>query len=213
LFDKCQVRDKVKTFVRRAQKEFGLQIKKMRSDNGTKFKNTQVEEFLDEEGIKHEFLTPYITQQNGVVERKNRTLIDMARTMLDEYKTLNLFWCETVNTAYHAINRLYLHKKLKKTSYKLLTGNKPKVSYFRVFRCKCFILNKRSKTSKFAPKVDEGFLLGYGSNEHAYRVFNKTSGSIEIAIDVTFDEFNSSQVEQVDSSVVGKEDPPCEAIK
>jgi hypothetical protein len=62
LFDKCQVRDKVKTFVRRAQKEFGLQIKKMRSDNGTKFKNTQVEEFLDEEGIKHEFLTPYITQ-------------------------------------------------------------------------------------------------------------------------------------------------------
>jgi hypothetical protein len=137
----------------------------------------------------------------------------MARTMLDEYKTSNLFWCETVNTAYHAINRLYLHKKLKKTSYKLLTGNKPKVSYFRVFRCKCFILNKRSKTSKFAPKVDEGFLLGYGSNEHAYRVFNKTSGSIEIAIDVTFDEFNSSQVEQVDSSVVGKEDPPCEAIK
>ena len=59
LFDKCQVRDKVKTFVRRTQKEFGLSIKKMRSDNGTEFKNTQVEEFLDEEGIKHEFSTPY----------------------------------------------------------------------------------------------------------------------------------------------------------
>jgi hypothetical protein len=54
-----QVRGKVKTFVRRAQKEFVLPIKKMRSDNGTKFKNTQVEEFFDEEGIKHEFLTPY----------------------------------------------------------------------------------------------------------------------------------------------------------
>jgi transposase InsO family protein len=59
LFDKCQVRDKVKTFVRRAQKEFDLPIKKIRSDNGTEFKNTQVEEFLDEEGIKHEFSTPY----------------------------------------------------------------------------------------------------------------------------------------------------------
>ena len=59
LFDKYQVRDKVKTFVRRAQKEFVLPIKKMRSDNRTKFKNTQVEEFLDEEGIKHEFSTPY----------------------------------------------------------------------------------------------------------------------------------------------------------
>jgi len=90
LFDKCQVRDKVKTFVRRAQKEFGLPIKKMRSENETKFKNTQVEDFLDEEGIKHEFSSPYTPQQNGVVERKNWTLTDMARTMLDEYKTLDL---------------------------------------------------------------------------------------------------------------------------
>ena len=121
--------------------------------------------------------------------------------------------CHAVNTACHAINRLYLHKKLKKTSYELLTGNKPKVSYFRVFGCKCFILNKKSKTSKFAPKVDEGVLLGYGSNEHTYRIFNKTSGRVEIAIDVTFDESNGSQVEQVDSSVVGKEDPPCEVVK
>jgi hypothetical protein len=213
LFDKCQVKDKVKTFVRRAQKEFVLPIKKIRSDNGSKFKNTQVEEFLDEEGIKHEFSTPYTPQQNGVVERKNRTLIDMARTMLDEYKTPDIFWCEAINTAWHAINRLYLHKKLKKTSYELLSGNKPKVSYFRVFGCKCFILNKRPKTSKFAPKVNEGFLLGYGSNEHAYRVFNKTSGRVEIAVDVTFDESNGSQVEQIDASVVGKDDLPQEAIK
>jgi transposase InsO family protein len=86
LFDKCQVKDRVKTFVRRAQKEFDLPIKKIRSDNGSEFKNTQVEEFLEEEGIKHEFSTPYTPQQNSVVERKNRTLIDMARTMLDEYK-------------------------------------------------------------------------------------------------------------------------------
>ena len=128
----------MKTFVRRAQKDFSLPIKKMRSDNETKFKNTQVEEFLDEEGIKHEFSTPYTPQQNGVVERKNRTLIDMARTMLDEYKMSDIFWCDADNTTCHAINRLYLHKKLKKTSYELLTGNKPKVSYFRVFGVQVF---------------------------------------------------------------------------
>jgi transposase InsO family protein len=184
----------VKILVRRTQKEFGLPIRKVRSDNGTEFKNILIEEFLDEEGTKHEFLTSYTPQQNGIVERNNRTLINMARTMLDEYKTSDLFWCDVVNTACHAINRLYLHKKLKKTSYELLTGNKPKVSYFRVFGCKYFILNKKPKTSKFAPKVDEGF-LGYGSNEHAYRVFNKTSGRVKIAVDVTFDESNGSQVE------------------
>ena len=121
----------------------------------------------------------------------------MARTMLDEYKTPDIFWCKAVNTTCHAINRLYLHKKLKKTSYELLTGNKSKVSYFRLFGCKCFILNKKPKTSKFAPKVDECFILGYGSNEHAYHVFNKTSGRVETTIVVAFDESNGSQVEQV----------------
>ena len=143
VYDKSEVQGKVKTFIRRAQREFRLPIKKVRSDNGTEFCNTNVEEFLDEEGIKHEFSAPYTPQQNGVVERKNRTLIDMARTMLDEYKTLDNYWAEAINTACHAINHLYLHKYYKKTSYELLTGNKPKVSYFRVFGCKCFILNKK----------------------------------------------------------------------
>jgi hypothetical protein len=64
-------------------------------------------------------------------------------------------------------------KKLKKTSYELLTGNNPKISFFIMFRCKCFILNKRPQTSKFASKVDEGILLGYGSNECAYHVLTK----------------------------------------
>ena len=66
-------------------------MKKIRSDNGSEFKNLQVEEFLEEEGIKHEFSAPYTPQQNGVVERKNRTLLDMARTMLGEFKTPERF--------------------------------------------------------------------------------------------------------------------------
>jgi transposase InsO family protein len=138
--------------LRRAQNEFGLRTKKLRSNNGIEFKNSQIEGFLEEEGIKHEFSSPYTPQQNGVVERKNRTLLDMARTMLDEYKTLDRFWSEAIN-----INRLYLHRILKKTSYELLTGKKPNDSYFRVFGSKCFILVKRCRKSKFAPKDVEGF--------------------------------------------------------
>jgi hypothetical protein len=80
-----------------------------------------VEEYLEEEGIKHEFSAPYTPQQNGVVERKNMMLIDMARTMLGEFKTPERFWSEAVNTACHTINRVYLHRLLKKTSYELLT--------------------------------------------------------------------------------------------
>jgi transposase InsO family protein len=121
LQEKSQTQETLKEFLRRAQNEFGLRIKKIRSDNGTEFKNSQIEGFLEEEGIKHEFSSPYMPQQNGVVERKNRTLLDMARTMLDEYKTSDQFWAEAVNTACYAINRLYLHRILKKTSYELLT--------------------------------------------------------------------------------------------
>jgi hypothetical protein len=79
----------------------------------------------------------------------------MARTMLDEYKTFDQFWADAVNMAYHAINRLYLHKLLKKTPYELLTGNKSNVSYFTVFESKCYVIQKRSNSSKFTPKVYE----------------------------------------------------------
>jgi hypothetical protein len=104
----------------------------------------------------------------------------MARTMLDEYKTSDRFWAEAVNTACYAINRLYLHRILRKTSYELLIGKKPNVSYFRVFGSKCFILVKR------------------GRNTRAYRVFNKSTGLVEVSCDIVFDETNGSQVEQVD---------------
>jgi transposase InsO family protein len=121
LQDKSETQGTLKRFLRRAQNEFELKVKKIRSNNGSEFKNLQVEEYLEEEGIKHEFSAPYTPQQNSVVERKNMTLIDMARTMLGEFKTPERFWSEAVNTACHAINRLYLHRLLKKTSYELLT--------------------------------------------------------------------------------------------
>jgi hypothetical protein len=87
---------------------------------------------------------------------------------------------------------------LNKTPYEIITHKKPNVHYFRVFwckcfRCKCFILNKKPKASKFASKVDKGFLIGYGTNKHAYRVFNKTTGCVETMVDVKFDESNDSQ--------------------
>jgi hypothetical protein len=198
LKEKSQTQETLNGFLRRAQNEFGLRIKKIRSDNRTEFKNSQIKGFLEDEGIKHEFSSPYTSQQNGVVERKNRTLLDMARTMLDEYKTPDQFWAEAINTVCYSINRLYLHRILKKTSYELLTSKNPNVSYFRVFGSKCFILVKRGRKSKFAPKVVEGFLLGYDSNTRAYRVFNKSTGFVELSCDIVFDETNGSQVEQVD---------------
>jgi hypothetical protein len=140
------------------------------------------------------------------------TLIDMARTMLGEYKMPEWFWSEVVNTTCHAINQLYLHHLLKKRSYKLLTGKKPNVSYFRVFGSKCYILVKRGRQSNFAPKAIEGFLLGYDSNTKAYRVFNKSSGLVEITSDIVFDETNGSTREQVDLDDIYEDEVPTAAM-
>ena len=89
-------------------------MKHIRSDNGTEFRNTDIEDFLDDYGITHEFSAAYTPQQNGVIERKNRTLIEMNITMLAEYKTPIRFWVEAINTVFHIINKVYLHKFLKK---------------------------------------------------------------------------------------------------
>jgi hypothetical protein len=172
-----------------------------------------VDEYLEEEGIKHKFSAPYTPQQKSVVERTNMTLIDMARTMLGEYKTPERFWSKTVNTACHAINWLYLHRLLKKTTYELLTGNKPNVSYFHVFRSKCYILVKRGWYLKLAPKVVEGFLLGYDSNTKSYRVFNKSSRLVEITSDIVFDETNGSPREQVDLDDIDENEVPTTAMR
>ena len=98
LRDKSEVQGIFKKFARRAQNEFDIKIKRVRSDNRTEFKNTNIKEVLDEEGIKHEFSVPYTPQQNRVVERKNRMLIKAARAMLDEYKTPTNYWAKAVNT-------------------------------------------------------------------------------------------------------------------
>ena len=96
---------------------------------------------------------------------------------------------------------------MEKTPYELLTRNKPNVKYFRLFGCKCFILNKRERLEKFQSKTIEGIFVGYGSNSHAYRVYNKSNGCVVETCDVVFDEFNGSHGEQVDLSDVGNEDP------
>uniref|UniRef100_A0A8I7BEB6 Integrase catalytic domain-containing protein n=1 Tax=Hordeum vulgare subsp. vulgare TaxID=112509 RepID=A0A8I7BEB6_HORVV len=193
-------------FAKQAQRKFDKGIKAIRSDNGSEFKNYTLEEFLSDEGIEHQYSAPYTPQQNGVAERKNRTLVEMARSMLDKYKSPHSFWAEAVNTSCHASNRLFLRSILEKTPYELLTGNKPNVKYFRVFGCKCFILNKRERLGKFQSKTTEGIFVGYGSNSHAYRVYNKFTGCVIETCDVTFDEFNRSHGEQVDLSDAGEED-------
>ena len=201
------------TFAKKAQRMYESEIKAIRTDNGTEFKNYTMQEFVDDEGIKHEFSAPYTPQQNGVVERKNRTIIEMARTMLSEFNSPHNFWGEAISTAVHYSNRLFLRPLHNKTPYELLTGNKPNVMYIRVFGCKCLVKNNKGKLGKFETRTIEGIFVGYAENSHAYRYYNRSSGTIEVSCDVVFLEDNGSQVEQVVPCVAGNNDDPSSAIK
>jgi hypothetical protein len=124
--------------------------------------------------------------QNGVVERKNRTLCEMARTMLDEHRTPKRYWAEVVNTACYVSNRFYLRVHKKKTCYELMHGRTPKVSHFHVFGWKCFILKKGKKLDKFEARSVDGIFFGYTSHSRAYHVLYLETNQIMEACEVTF---------------------------
>jgi hypothetical protein len=139
-------------------------IAKSRKSKVTMGKSLTTPTFMnicDEIGIKHDVSITYTPQQNGVVERKNRTLITLARIMIDEYNTPERFWAEVVNTTCYASNMMFLHRLLEKTPYELLNGKKLDVSFFRVFGCKCYIYKKHHHLGKFQRRCDIGFLFGY----------------------------------------------------
>jgi transposase InsO family protein len=130
LVDKSDAFATFKTFVERIHNEFETTIKKVTCDNGSEFKNTRVDELYDEFGIRHQFSAKYTLQSNDLVERKNRTLIDMARPMLSEYNVSHSFWGEAINMTCYYSNHLYCHPLLEKTPSEILNGRKPNIAYF-----------------------------------------------------------------------------------
>ena len=130
-------------FCKLVQNEKESMISSIRSDHGGEFQNHDFQEFCELNGYNHNFSTPRNPQQNGVVERKNRNLQEMARTMLNEHSLPKYFWAEAVSTACYILNRVLVRPLLTKTPYELWNNKKPNVSYFKVFGCKCFILNKK----------------------------------------------------------------------
>ena len=139
---------------------------KIRSDNGTEFKNMKIEEWCDEEDIKHEFSATYTPQQNGVVERKNKTLITLARAMLDDYGMSEKFWAEAINTACHASNRVYPRRLLKKTPYELITGKKPNYPTFESLVANASFIRRKGSVSLRVNVMKVSFLVMHQTPKH-----------------------------------------------
>nr|GEZ93235.1 retrovirus-related Pol polyprotein from transposon TNT 1-94 [Tanacetum cinerariifolium] len=178
LKDKTEAFDQLEIFGKKIQNQLGCTIVSIRTDHGREFGNeAQFGEFCNANGITHNFSAPRTPQSNGVVERKNRTLQEMSRTMLNEQPLPQKFWRNAVDTSTYILNRILIRVILGKTTYELLKGRKPTLDYFRVFESKCFILNTKEYLTKFDPKSYE-----------AYIILNKHTRKVKESLNVTFDE-------------------------
>nr|GEY12428.1 retrovirus-related Pol polyprotein from transposon TNT 1-94 [Tanacetum cinerariifolium] len=179
----------VDDYSRKNQNQLGCPIVSIRTDHGREFDNeVQFGEFCNANGITHNFLAPRTPQSNGVVERKNMTLQEMSRTVLNEQLLPQKFWCNAVDTSTYILNRILIKAILRKTPYKLLRGGTSTLDYFKVFGSKCYILNTKDYLTKFDPKSYEGVFLGYSQNSKAYIVLNKHTKKVKESLNVTFHE-------------------------
>ncbi|KAJ9544400.1 hypothetical protein OSB04_024107 [Centaurea solstitialis] len=171
------------------QVQLKLPVQTVRSDNGTEFKNQVLKGFYNSLGITQTFSAARTPEQNGVVERRNRTLVEAARSMLAQSQLPQYLWAEAVNTACYTQNRSTIHRRFGKTPYHVLFGRIPNIDYFKVFGCPCFVLNETENRGKFGPKSDEMIFVGYSDCSVAYRVFNKKSRVVYKSVNVRFDPF------------------------
>nr|GEU86322.1 retrovirus-related Pol polyprotein from transposon TNT 1-94 [Tanacetum cinerariifolium] len=189
LKDKTKTFDQFEIFSRKIQNQLGCSILSIRTDHGREFDNeVQFGEFCNASGITHKFSAPRTPQSNGVVERKNMTLQEMSRTMLNGQSLPQKFWGNAVDTSTYVLNRILIRAIIGKPPYELLRGRKPTLDYFRVFGSKCFILNTKDYLTKFDPKSYECVILGYSQNSKAYIVLNKHTKKVKESLNVTFDE-------------------------
>ncbi|UYV82302.1 hypothetical protein LAZ67_21001661 [Cordylochernes scorpioides] len=181
---KDEAYEKIKDYVISAHTEFGKNIQTIRTDNGREYVNRQVEDFLNQSGIKHQLTVPYSPAQNGIAERKNRSLMEMTRCMLFDSGLPQSLWAEAVTTANYLHNRIP-SKATDKTPFELWTNRKPSLKHLKRFGCKAFAYIPKIKRNKLDSKVIEGIFLGYDDRSKGYRILHDTD-NITISRSVKF---------------------------
>nr|GEW73727.1 hypothetical protein [Tanacetum cinerariifolium] len=168
-------------------------------DNGTEFFNQTLREFYEYVIISHQTSVARTPQQNGVVERRNQTLVEVARTMLIFSIALLFLWAEAINTACYIQNRSLIRIRYNKTSYELMQDKKPDLSFFYVFGALCYHTNDNDNLGKLDAKANIGIFVGYAPPKKAFRIYNKRTRKIIEIIHVTFDELTAMASKQFGS--------------
>nr|GEX78265.1 hypothetical protein [Tanacetum cinerariifolium] len=195
-------------FLRLVQRGLQAQVRVVRTDKGTEFLNHTLYAYLAAEGIQHQTSVARTPEQNGVVERRNRTLVEAARTMLSAAKVPLFFWAEAIATACFTQNRSLVIPRHEKTPYHIINDQKPSAKFFHIFSSVCYIVRDGENLDKMKEKGDECIFMGYSTKSRAYRVFNKKTRVIMESIHVNFDELPQMASDQISSDP----EPECQTI-
>ncbi|PKI56465.1 hypothetical protein CRG98_023103 [Punica granatum] len=177
---KSELRMVFLNFKRLVEKENGCKILAIRLDNGREYISASFKEICEEVGIKHQLTVPYSPQQNGVSERKNRSIVDMTK------RVPKSFWAKAANTAVFLQNRLLTKAAEMKTPLEAWSGVKPSVSNLKVFGCICYTYIPSVKRDKLDQKGEVGVFIGYSEQLRAYRVYQPSNGRVIISRDIKF---------------------------
>ncbi|GJT08963.1 putative ribonuclease H-like domain-containing protein [Tanacetum coccineum] len=199
LRSKDEAPDFIIKFLKMIQVRLKVPVRRIRTDNGTEFVNQTLREYYEKVGISHETSVARSPQQNGVVERRNHTLIEAARTMLIYAKAPLFLWAEAVATACYTQNRSIVRLRHGKTPYELLHDKPPDLSFFHVFGALCYPTNDSDNLGKLQPKADIGIFIGYAPTKKAFRIFNRRTRRIIETIHVDFDELTAMASEHSSS--------------
>ncbi|KAK4390398.1 Retrovirus-related Pol polyprotein from transposon TNT 1-94 [Sesamum angolense] len=210
--EKSEVFKVFKKFKNLVEKQSGRSINVLRSDRGKEYNNSEFDKFCEEEGIEHQTTVSYNPQQNGVSERKNRTVMEMARSMLQEKHLPKAFWAEAVYTAVYLLNRCPTKAVQNMTPIEAWSGKKPSAKHLRVFGSICYVHIPTEKRHKLEEKTEKGIFLGYSTQSKGYRIYNLKTKKLIISRDVEFDEdamwnWDEEKVKR-QSVMIPKETPP-----
>jgi hypothetical protein len=188
LKNKSKAFENFKIYKEMVENEMDSRIKCLRSDNGGEFTSKEFMDYCSNHGIKRKFFVIRTPQHNGIVEIKNMTVQEMARTMIMDSKLTYIFWTWAVHTTIHIQNRLILRNKNDKTSYELWKGRPANVNHFKFFGRKCYIKREDGRMRNFDSRVDKGILVGYSSTRKEYKCYNLILNKVVKIINVTIDE-------------------------
>ncbi|GJT11190.1 retrovirus-related pol polyprotein from transposon TNT 1-94 [Tanacetum coccineum] len=191
LRSKDEALDFIIKFLKMIQVRLKVTVRRIRTDNGTEFVNQTLREYYEKVGISHETSVARSPQQNGVVERRNRMLIEAARTMLIYAKAPLFLWAKAIATTCYTQNHSIIHLRHGKTPYELLHDKPPDLSFFHVFDALSYPTNDNENLGKLQPKADIGIFIGYAPTKKAFRFYNRRTRRITETIHVDFDELTA----------------------